>query len=310
MTIAIGEPFRFGPIKGALVCADSKIVSSDLATTFGSKIHLSLTPRKSAFAIADAAEDGDAAKMLANEITSALCDESVVHMGLVNKVVKKQMTQWYAAYSGARPPSTQFALAAAVGGECSLFYCSPPNTVLMRPFAFAIGQGARVVDPLLPGEASPSPNVKEAILRAAYWMHRAKRDEGSMCGGGTSMFLISDRGGIGLLHGELDAAESLAEEVDSLVSDFTHGILSLETEQEQNDKLRVFSERYMKLDQHAKSIKFSGLTLLDGKWSKPKSKNRKPVSGLEKTIETVRHAILEECEDECENTADGEKTIG
>ena len=55
VTIGIGELFRFGSLKGALVCADSKIVSSDLATTAGSKVHLSLSPSRSAFAIADAA---------------------------------------------------------------------------------------------------------------------------------------------------------------------------------------------------------------------------------------------------------------
>lgn len=273
MTIGIGELFRFGSLKGALVCADSKIVSSDLATTAGSKVHLSLSPSRSAFAIADAAEDGDAAKMLAQDITSALCDSSVVHMGHVPDVVKQKMTHWYAAYSSARPPSVQFVLAAAVRGVCSLFYCSPPNTVLGRSRAFAIGQGTRVVDPLLPGEASPLPNVGEAILRAAYWMRRAKRDEGSMCGGETSMFLISNRGGIGLFESaELNAAESLAEEADALSSDVTNGIFSLETEGRQTEQVRIFGERYMRLDKQAKSIRFSGLKLLAGNWSKPAKK--------------------------------------
>ncbi len=124
MTIAIGEMLRFGKLKGALVCADSRIVSSDLATTSGAKVHLSLTPRRSAFAIADAAEDGDAAKMLAQDITKALCAESVVHMGHVPELVKRIMTEWYAAYTGGRAPSTQFVLAAAVNGVCNLFYCS------------------------------------------------------------------------------------------------------------------------------------------------------------------------------------------
>jgi hypothetical protein len=273
MTIAMGELFRFGSQKGALVCADTKIVSSDLATTTGSKIHLTLSPRKSAFAIADAAEDGNAAKMLALDLTSALCDESVIHMGHVYDVVKHQMTEWYGAYSGSRAPSIQFVLAAAIGGVCSLFYCSPPNSILAKSYAFAVGQGARVVDPLLPVETSPLPTVGEAILRATYWMRRAKRDEGSMCGGKTDMFLISDRGGIGLLSGEeLDAAESLAGDMDVLVSDFTYGVMSLDVEATQQKQAQAFSERYLSLDRRAKNIKFDGMELLAGIGRKARKK--------------------------------------
>jgi hypothetical protein len=35
MTIAIGEPFRFGSIKGALVCADSGLFRAGCPTTPG-----------------------------------------------------------------------------------------------------------------------------------------------------------------------------------------------------------------------------------------------------------------------------------
>src|SRR5271169_1076023 len=83
VTIAIGTPFSFGVIKGALVCADSLVVATDGATTFGTKTHLSITQRKSVFAIAGAADDGDASNMLAGDITSALCKESVDNLGKV-----------------------------------------------------------------------------------------------------------------------------------------------------------------------------------------------------------------------------------
>lgn len=281
MTIAIGEMFQFGDLKGALVCADSRIVSTDLATTVGSKIHLSLTPRRSAFAIADAAEDGNAAKMLAKDITIALCAESVVHVGHVPEVVKKIMTEWFAAFSGARPPATEFVLAAAVRGVCNVFYCSPPNTVLEKSPALAVGQGARVVDPLLPNGTSVLPCTREAVLRAAYWMNRAKRDEGSMCGGITHMFMISEKGGIALSDSkQLAAAESFAEEVDALVSDFTHGVLSGKSDEEQKEQLRIFSEQYVKLDQQAKSLDLLGMEMLGGDWGKRarnKPQLKKPV---------------------------------
>jgi len=149
MTIAIGSRFLYGSIEGALICADSRVVATDGATTWGSKTHLSLTPRGSAFAIAGAADDGDASNMLAGEITSALCGDDVEHLGKIKSVVTEKMTAWYSAYGSGRAPSIQYVLAAAVGHKCDMFFCSPPNTVLQRSVPFSVGQGARVVDPLI-----------------------------------------------------------------------------------------------------------------------------------------------------------------
>ena len=118
VTIAIGDMFKFRNICGALVSADTQIVATDLATKTGGKMHLSLSRGETytkAFGIADAAEDGEAAKMLANEITSALCADTVQNMNQVVGILKSKMTEWYAAYGQNRPPSTQFVFAAAVG---------------------------------------------------------------------------------------------------------------------------------------------------------------------------------------------------
>ncbi len=83
------------------------------------------------------------------------------------------------------------------------------------------------------------------------------------------MFMISEKGGIALSDSkQLEAAESLAAEVDSLVSDFTLGILSCRPEEAQREQLRSLNERYLKLDERAKSLELLGMEMLDGNWGK------------------------------------------
>jgi hypothetical protein len=275
MTIAIGAPFRYGEVKGALVCADSRIVSTDLATKWGTKTHLSLTPRKTAFAIADASEDGDAAKMLAGEITSALCKDAVDNLGKVSEIVKAQMTEWYSAYGVNRPPATQFVLAASVGGHCALYQCSPPNTVLLQDHPFAVGQGARAVDPLIPGSYTEPPEAEAALLKVVYWMYRAKRDEGSMCGGGTTVFMISQWGKMALFGPEVDEAEDLAKEVDKVITKYRNGLLSWGSKTAQQTILADTAKEYLDVADKMRAIAFPSLEWLAGKeWVKPKPKNK------------------------------------
>jgi hypothetical protein len=264
VTIAIGEMFTFGTITGALVAADTRIVATDLATKVGGKLHLSLTHGK-AFVIADAAEDGETAEMLAEEITSALCDKSVENMTHLDGIVKAKMTEWYGAYGHNRPPSIQFILAAAIAGRCELFYCSPPNAVLRKTQPFAVGQGARPVDPLFPAPSNSPPTAEAAILRAAYWMYRAKRDEGSMCGGPTSIFMISQFGKIALFgNKEIAAAEALGEKIDDLLQKCRYSLLSAETASSQEVFLETFKVPFLALAAKARDIAFPNLNWLEG----------------------------------------------
>jgi len=261
--------FKFRNICGALVSADTQIVATDLATKTGGKMHLSLSRGETytkAFGIADAAEDGEAAKMLANEITSALCADTVQNMNQVVGILKSKMTEWYAAYGQNRPPSTQFVFAAAVGGSCELFYCSPPNTVLPKNEPFAVGQGARPIEPLFPSlPAFSQPSAESALLRTAYWMYRAKRDEGSMCGGPTAIFMISQYGKAAPFGGqEVKAAEELGAEVDELLQQCRYSVLNGTSEQEQRSFLGDFSNSYLALAAKARDIAFPTLQWLEG----------------------------------------------
>ncbi len=171
MTIAIGTLYS----EGAIVCADTKVVASDGATTTGSKVFASLTPKGRMFRIADAAEDANAAKMLAGEISHAICDaENPYKLGAPIKAV---MGPWHSSYHHVRPPNLQFVIASLVVGDeqAQVFLCEPPSTVAYG-WPIAIGQGARAVDPhlsiLIPLK---NLNVRSALLRLAYLMYLAKK---------------------------------------------------------------------------------------------------------------------------------------
>jgi len=247
MTIAIGVPCRYENLKCAIVCADTKITASDWATTWGAKLSLSITRRSSSFAIAYAAEDADAAKMLAEDITKALCDETTTPFNL-EVVLKKNMTDWHAAYSGSTPPPIQFVLAAGVKERCDLFLCSPPNTVLRKTKAFAVGSGGRALDPLLVLESESPPTAHAAISRAAYWMYRAKQYEGAFCGGDTHVFMIAEHGGFCLMEDEgIKKIEALGKDIDKLLNECLLKMLDCASEEAQRAFLEKFSMSYLEL---------------------------------------------------------------
>jgi hypothetical protein len=88
MTVAIGTRFEHKGYVCALVCADSRVTATDGATIFGAKAHVSVSVQR-AFAIADSSDDGNAAKMLAGDITRALCNEEVDNMAAVITALKR-----------------------------------------------------------------------------------------------------------------------------------------------------------------------------------------------------------------------------
>src|SRR5438034_9962361 len=98
MTIAIGTLYS----EGIIVCADTKVVATGGATTADSKVFASISPKGRMFLIADAAEDANAAKMLAGEISHAMCDaEKPYHLG---PSIKAVMEPWHNSYHHVPPP--------------------------------------------------------------------------------------------------------------------------------------------------------------------------------------------------------------
>jgi 20S proteasome alpha/beta subunit len=272
MTIAIGASFE----GGAVVCADTKIVATDGATTNGSKVTLALTPKKMAYAIANAAEDGNAANMLASEMTSAAC--SAANWTDLVKRVKQTMTEWYSGFGAARPPALHFLLSHGGNEHSGIYFCEPPNTVLSVTHVMAIGQGARPIEPLLDKLFWPIPKfgVKSALLKLAYLMHRAKSEEGSACGGSTTTVIVSSDGAYTFVEeGEMQKAEEVAGRMEKFLGDIRKGLLSPEKLESQDAAIKKFTQKYLELTSEAEALQFSSLSWLERPWWKSKKERQR-----------------------------------
>jgi hypothetical protein len=262
MTIAIGTRFT----GGVIVCADSKVVASDGATTDESKVSLSLTVTKRIFGIADAAEDGNAAKMLAGDIMNAVCDSHNPYK--LAPDVTSVMASWYNSYGAAQVPHLQFILGSVVIGhkDGNVYLCEPPATVLNTIGPIAIGRGARAVEPLLSiltGQGGRPLALKPTLLRLAYLMYKAKKDEGSACGGNTHAIVISAKGGFAFIeHEEMKRAEEIAVEVDALLRDANQNVLGAEPPDVQRELINNFSQKYLALAERGEKLEFPSLGLL------------------------------------------------
>jgi len=109
-------------------------------------------------------------------------------------------------------------------------------------------------------------------------MYRAKRDEGSLCGGPSCFFMISQHGKCALFDGaEITAWEALGKEVDDLLQTCRYGVLGWESQEAQQSFLETFSKPYLELAAKAKGLAFPSLKWLEGtNWRKTKKKNAEP----------------------------------
>jgi hypothetical protein len=260
MTIAIGTLYS----GGVIVCADSKVVASDGATTSDSKVTVLAGEKSGIFAVADAAEDAHAAKMLACEIRDAAC--KAANPRCPEKEIKSVMTEWHSSYGSAQPPHLQFILARVLPpytriDNGRIYLCEPPATV-MDTTSIAVGRGSRVVDPLLRllNEACRlEVNVKMTLVRLAFLMYRAKKDEGSACGGESYAVVISNRGALTYIHpAEMAMAENLAEQLDRLLFDMSAMITNGSQGPTEN-----FLKRCEVLAADANNLKFPSLAHLE-----------------------------------------------
>jgi hypothetical protein len=130
------------------------------------------------YVIANASEDGNAANMVAKEILDALA-RSATDRWNIEPDIKKTMKEWHAGYTQGKSPSMQFILASRTGIQNrGLYFCEPPNTVLRKHIdeTVVIGLGAQVVEPLVSQVVLGPLGVREALIRAAYLMYRAKKE--------------------------------------------------------------------------------------------------------------------------------------
>jgi hypothetical protein len=259
MTIAIGAEFE----GGAIVCADTKVSASDGATSYGSKTFLGVSATRKMYALANSCEDAYAAKMLGAEISAAISDTD--KQSRIEPGIKSVMEAWYNGYRHVQPPQVQFILAFTQEGwkSAALYYCEPPNTVAYGS-PIAIGKGSRAVDPalnLLGPTAEEKPDVKATLLRMAYLMYLAKRDEAAACGGETYAIVIAGGGGFTMVdEAEMKQAEETAKKLSNA---FNGGIFRLTSSQQRS--LDEFYQGINAVLESYKGFEFSSLKFLERK---------------------------------------------
>jgi 20S proteasome alpha/beta subunit len=214
MTIAIGALYS----DGVIVAADSKVVFSDGSTDSGNKLFLSLSPERAMFSIADAAEDAHAAKTVAGDISSAFVNAHREGKDSA-KLLKRVMGTWYRSYGHSQVPVLEFLVGKVIVDKwVGLYYLQPPSTVLWQA-PFAIGRGARPVEPLLSLLSNGKNALKPQLLLLAYLMYLAKKEEGSSCGGHTSVLVITKEGSWTFVE-EMETGEDLASDIHSSVQQY------------------------------------------------------------------------------------------
>lgn len=214
LTIAIGARYT----DGIIICADTKVVATDGATTSNTKMMFGIGPPNRRIVIADAGEDARAGMMVAEQIVTAI-GRSKNWLDTEMRI-KEVMTKWYNAYGAHHAPTLQFILGVTPSDGGSIYLCEPPATVL-DCIPLAIGRGSRAVESLLesPGGLLPySAPLRATLLRLAFLMYRAKKDEGSACGGDTHTLVMPEKGPVfPISNEEMAVAEKLAGEIDSLM---------------------------------------------------------------------------------------------
>jgi hypothetical protein len=272
LTIAIATDY-YG---GIIVCADTKVVASDGATTTDMKLSIGIGRPRKVVVIANAAEDGRAATMLANEMMVAIGNAKTPKEE--EEKIKDIMTAWHNAYGAQEAPRLQFIIGAMSGSLERILLCEPPATVL-EEHPVAIGRGARAVEPLLhvPNTLVPhSASMQATLLRLAFLMYRAKKDEGSACGGDTHAVVIAEGGMFVLIpKEEMAAAEQLAAEIDELMLNAARMVTAdLSTVGTGNDSVDTLSGQYKNLLERWRDLDFPSIRRHE--WEKGKKQEKSP----------------------------------
>jgi hypothetical protein len=264
LTIAIGTDYN----EGIIICADSKVVASDGATTTDMKISLVMGPPRRMVAVATAAEDARAATMLAESISLAAGNPDADP----DKDIKPIMTAWHNAYGKQQAPQLQFILGDAA--HKAIYLCEPPATVL-ECCPLAIGRGARAVEPYMDipdGLVPHSAPMRATLLRLAFLMYRAKKDEGSACGGHTHTVILPQKGGFFMVsRQDMAAAEQLAAEIDGLMLSAARMITTdLAVPGGSSNSLETLSGQYKGLIERWLNLDFP--SVLRYEWEREKTK--------------------------------------
>jgi hypothetical protein len=212
------------------------------------------------FVIANAGNDGNAADMLAGDILDALSTTT----GELATAIKKTMKAWHAGYVHSQPPSMHFVLGVTVGQNRGLYFCEPPNTVLRKGLDeyVAIGVGAQIIDPLAPEVIRGPLALREALIRAAYLMYRAKKEHAFLKGSDTHTLVVSESSGEirTIPIEEMSNVEAIGPDVDFMLRYCYLGLLGTPQKMNQTDFLKSFKKAYLEKRKKIDAIEFPSLS--------------------------------------------------
>jgi len=258
MTVALG----MYSVGGVFVCADSHIVSTDGVVTNGFKLN-AIECGVGTFVIANASDDGNAATMVAQEILESLA--RCADPWKIEAAIKKPMTEWCAGYTQSNRPPMQFVLAGRLGTSTRrLYFCEPPNTIVHKSLNewVALGSGSPTLDVLIPEVIRGPLYHREALIRAAYLMYRAKKDHVFLKGSETDTLLISGKSGA-LYHPtreEMAKAEAVGPDVDFMLRYCYLGLLGTPHGMDQKDFMKSFKGKYLESRKKVDALQFQSLT--------------------------------------------------
>jgi hypothetical protein len=224
MTIALG----LLSLDSIVIAADSNVVLTDGARTQALKV-ADIETGTGAYAIANAAEDGNAAKTLVGHLTTDLKRKEPQTLEEVEEAVAERMTVWASAF--AKIPNVQLVMGAYLYSETQfpnnfgLYFCEPPNTVVRSVLnddskgAVFIGSGASIAEPLYRTLFFGSGSARLRLLQISYLMHKAKSGN-ALCGGHTNAVVLKHgrREPLWISPIQMAAAENLGHTFDFILN--------------------------------------------------------------------------------------------
>ena len=263
MSVGIGTRYE----RGLVICTDTKVVLSDGSTKVGTKLRLTQCGLGT-FAIVNAAtDDGNAGAVLSEEIAEDLFRLKAGGSDPFVAAIKNRLRIWHAGYGSpsTQPPATQFIIAVEARGYGGVYFVEPPQTVIYhysRPLT--IGGGAAAVDPLLSMVLPEIVALRPTILKLAYLMYRAKKEQGALVGGPTDLIVIRKDGDFRWLStSEMNSAEKAIAAVDSVLRDCCRGLLCCHSDEDQRKSLTKFNDFFMKKSETFRNIRFPSLDGFD-----------------------------------------------
>ena len=199
MTLAIGMEC----LGGLIVAADTRTSYEDGNVSEMQKVSYFHT-RHGAFAIAQSAQDANAANSLIRNLENALQEltSATLSYARLENLIEDQMQRWYVPNDSTRA-TVELLIAACLNDnpERRMYCCEPPNTLNQINDYHAIGGAWTVADPIYKGWVMPSvvpliaSSPHKCLCIISYLMHKAKERLPSHVGGHTDAVLITEKDG-------------------------------------------------------------------------------------------------------------------